>query len=74
MPSKRAASIIQDLSIRYPSEIYVRDIAMFLGALVRERELQGCEARLVRKGDIGIISVTVLFLKKAGKDSQLPMR
>ena len=57
MPSKRAASIIHDRKIRYPSEIYVRDIAMSLGAYVRERELHGCEARLVRKGSMGIISV-----------------
>jgi Zn-dependent peptidase ImmA (M78 family) len=67
MPSKRAASIIQDLHIRYPSEIYVRDIAMSLGALVRERELQGCEARLVRKGDIGIISVNSLIPEEGRK-------
>jgi Zn-dependent peptidase ImmA (M78 family) len=57
IPSERAASIIQDLNIKYPSEIYIRDIAMSLGALVRERDLQGCEARLVRKGNMGIISV-----------------
>lgn len=57
LPSKRAESIIHERNIRYPSEICVRDIAMSLGAYVRERELQGCEARLVRKGDMGIISV-----------------
>lgn len=57
MPSERAESIINERYIRYPSEIYVRDIAMSLGAYVRERELQGCEARLVRKGSKGIISV-----------------
>lgn len=57
MPSGRAASIIHERNIRYPSEIYVRDIAMSLGVYVRERELEGCEARLVRKGDMGIITV-----------------
>lgn len=57
MPSRRAASIIHERNIRYPSEICVRDIAMSLGAYVRERELHGCEARLVRKGSMGIISV-----------------
>ena len=57
MPSERAASIIKQRNIRYPSEIYVRDIAMSIGAYVRERDLQGCEARLVRKGSLGIISV-----------------
>ncbi len=67
MPSKRAVSIIQELNIRYPSEIYVRDIAMSLGALVREREMHGCEARLVRKGDIGIISVNNLIPEEGRK-------
>jgi len=67
MPSKRASSIIHERNIRYPSEIYVRDIAMSLGALVRERELQGCEARLVRKGDIGIISVNSLIPEEGRK-------
>ena len=67
MPSKQAASIIHNLHIRYPSEIFVRDIAMSLGALVRERELQGCEARLVRKGDIGIISVNSLIPEEGRK-------
>lgn len=57
MPAKRAEAIINERNIRYPSEIYVRDIAMSLGAYARERELQGCEARLVRKGNMGIISV-----------------
>ena len=57
MPSKRAAAIIRERKIRYPSEIYVRDIAMSLGAYVRQRELHGCEARLVRKGSMGIITV-----------------
>ena len=57
MPAKRAESIIRERNIRYPSEIYVRDISMSLGAYVRERTLKGCEARLVRKGKKGIISV-----------------
>jgi len=67
MPSRKAALIIQDLNIRYPSEIYVRDIAMSLGALVRERELEGCEARLVRKGSMGIISVNGLIPEEGRK-------
>jgi Zn-dependent peptidase ImmA (M78 family) len=67
MPSKRAASIIQELNIRYPSEIYVRDIAMSLGALVREKELQGYEARLIRKGNIGIISINGLIPEEGRK-------
>ena len=61
LPSERANQIIQNLQIRNPSEIYVRDIAMYLGALVRERVLQGCEARLVRSGDMGIICVNSMI-------------
>ena len=57
MPSEMAAAIIHERKIRYPSEIYVRDIAMSLGAYVRERDLKGCEARLVRKENVGIITV-----------------
>jgi Zn-dependent peptidase ImmA (M78 family) len=67
LPSETAAAIIQNLQIRNPSEIYVRDIAMSFGALVRERALQGCEARLVRKGDIGIISVNSLIPEEGRK-------
>lgn len=67
LPSERAVAIIQNLQIRNPSEIYVRDIAMSLGALVRERVLQGCEARLVRKCDIGIISVNSLIPEEGRK-------
>lgn len=67
MPSERAASIIKQRNIRYPSEIYVRDIAMSLGAYVRERELQGCEARLVRKGSLGIISVNGMIPEEGRK-------
>lgn len=67
LPSERAVAIIQNLKIRHPSEIYVRDIAMSLGALVRERVLHGCEARLVRKGDIGIISVNSLIPEEGRK-------
>lgn len=40
---------------------------MSLGAFVRERELQGCEARLVRKGNIGIISVNGMIPEEGRK-------
>lgn len=66
-PSKKAIEIIQTLHIRNPSEIYIRDIAMFLGAFVKERNLYGCEARLVRKADIGIIRVNSLIPEEGRK-------
>lgn len=57
LPSVKAKTIIQSLQIRNPSEINVKDIAMVRGAFVRERPLEGSEARLVRKGSLGIITV-----------------
>ena len=56
-PSLKAKAIIQSLQIRDPSEINVKDIAMVRGAFVRERALEGSEARLLRKGSLGIITV-----------------
>ncbi|MDM8555830.1 ImmA/IrrE family metallo-endopeptidase [Desulfococcaceae bacterium HSG7] len=56
-PHKKAGLIIKDLTIQNPSEIIVRDIAMTRGAYVREKILEGIEARLVRKGKLGIITV-----------------
>lgn len=67
MPSKSAASLIRERNIRYPSEIFIRDIAMSLGAFVRERELHGCEARLIRKGNMGIISVNTMIQEEGRK-------
>jgi Zn-dependent peptidase ImmA (M78 family) len=57
LPSSKAEEIIKNLQIREPAEIQVRDIAMERGAFVRERLLEGSEARLVRKGSLGIITV-----------------
>lgn len=57
LASQRAEEIIKKLRIREPSEIDLEDIAMERGVLVRERLLKGSEARLVRKGRSGIITV-----------------
>ncbi len=56
-PSARAEEIIENLQIREPAEIQVMEIAMERGAFVREMHLDGSEARLIRKGGLGIISV-----------------
>jgi len=56
-PSARAEEIIRDLQIRQPAEIQVMEIAMERGAFVKERHLDGSEARLIRKGGLGIITV-----------------
>jgi Zn-dependent peptidase ImmA (M78 family) len=57
LASQRAEEIIKTLRIREPSEIELIDIAMERGVLVRERFLKGSEARLVRRGRNGIITV-----------------
>lgn len=57
LASQRAKEIIKTLRIREPSEIELEDIAMVRGVLVRERFLKGSEARLVRRGRSGIITV-----------------
>ncbi|OGP48362.1 MAG: hypothetical protein A3K30_06735, partial [Deltaproteobacteria bacterium RBG_13_51_10] len=56
-PAVAASKIIESLQIRAPSEIRIHDIAMERGAFVRERILEGSEARLIRKGNLGIITV-----------------
>jgi len=57
VPSGKAEEIIKNLQIREPTEIHIMEIAMERGAFVRERHLDGSEARLVQKGNLGIITV-----------------
>lgn len=52
-----ASALIKKFAIADPSEIVVEDIAMAQGVLVLEGKLRGCEARLVRRKDRGIIRV-----------------
>jgi Zn-dependent peptidase ImmA (M78 family) len=56
-PSLRAKDIINKLQIREPSEIQIIDIAMERGVYVRKGTLESSEARLVRCGDMAIITV-----------------
>lgn len=56
-PSTRAEEIIRILQIREPAEIHILEIAMERGAFVKERHLDGSEARLIRKGGLGIITL-----------------
>jgi Zn-dependent peptidase ImmA (M78 family) len=55
--SLKANSIIQSLRIRYPSELDIKEIAMERGAYVREKDIDGAEAWLVRKGNRAIITI-----------------
>jgi Zn-dependent peptidase ImmA (M78 family) len=67
LPSVIAEEIIKKLQIREPSEIEIMDIAMERGAFVRESILEGSEARLVRKGSVGIITVNCLIPEEGRK-------
>jgi len=53
----KAEEIIKKLQIREPSEILIRDISMERGAFVKEDILEGSEARLIRRGGKGIITI-----------------
>lgn len=54
----KASKIIQGLQIRHPSEINIKEISMECGAYVRERDIAGAEAWLVRKDNRAIITVS----------------
>lgn len=57
VPRARAREIIAQFEIRAPEEIVVEDIAMMRDALVRDGDLYGCDARLVRGPKLSIITV-----------------
>jgi Zn-dependent peptidase ImmA (M78 family) len=52
-----AEQVLADLGITDPSEIDLEAIAWTLGARVRYRPLESCEARIVGNGDRAIITV-----------------
>jgi Zn-dependent peptidase ImmA (M78 family) len=57
IPQAEARRIIRTLNIQAADEIDLELIAAHYGVLVREEEIQGAEARLVREKDAGIIAV-----------------
>jgi len=65
--SLKANTIIQNLRIRYPSEINISEIAMERGAYVRERDIDGAEAWLVRKGSRAIITINSKIYEQGRK-------
>lgn len=58
-PIARAAAsqLIKKFHIRKPSQIDIEAISFIRGALLIERPLDGAAARLVRRGETGVISV-----------------
>jgi hypothetical protein len=52
-----ADKVLQDLGVTEPKEIDLEAIAYYLGARVRYRPLDGCEARIIGKDNGAIITV-----------------
>lgn len=52
-----ASELVKRFAFTKPDEIVIEDIAMACGVLVIEGRLKGCEARLVRRNDTGVIRV-----------------
>lgn len=53
----RAEHLLQELGVTEPKEIDLEAIAFYLGARVRYRPLEGCEACIIGNADAAIISV-----------------
>ena len=52
-----AERLLQELGITEPKEIDLEAIAFHLGARVRFRRLEGCEARIIGRNDAAIITI-----------------
>jgi uncharacterized protein DUF955 len=52
-----AERLLQELGVTEPSEIDLEAIAFYLGARVRYRNLEGCEARIIGRDDAAIITI-----------------
>jgi hypothetical protein len=57
-----AERVLQELGISEPTEIDLEAIAFHLGARVRFRRLEGCEARIIGCNDTAIITIHHEFL------------
>lgn len=57
MPLTPAERLLQELGITEPNEIDLEAIAFHMGARVRYRLLEGCEARIIGNDDQAIITV-----------------
>jgi len=52
-----AERLLQELGITWPKEIDLEAIAFNLGARVRYRRLEGCEARIIGRNDTATITI-----------------
>ena len=62
-PDSCATALLHELGITQPNEISVDDIAWMRGALVRDENLKGAEARLVTFSDRAIISISTAIIE-----------
>ena len=53
----KARGVLSSLMLKHPCEMEIEDIAWSLGLIVKEVDLEGCDGRLVRNSDRGIISI-----------------
>ena len=54
---KPAERLLQEVGVTDPNEIDLEAIAFYLGARVRYRKLEGCEARIIGRNDAAIITI-----------------
>lgn len=61
-----AEKLLQELGITEPEEIDLEVIAWHVGAIIKRKKLDGCEARIVGAGDKAIITVnsTSVFVRQ----------
>lgn len=61
-----AEQLLQELGITEPEEIDLEAIAWHVGAKIKRRKLDGCEARIIGAGDVAIITVnsTSVFVRQ----------
>lgn len=53
----KARQVLSSLLLKHPCEMEIEDIACSLDVIVRETGLAGCDGRLLRQGNRGIISI-----------------
>ena len=58
VPFKAPAAVLDELGITEPSEIVIEAIAQHCGATIVYEPLDGCEARIIGRGDRAIITVS----------------
>lgn len=57
MTLSHAEQLLRSLGITSPKEIDLNAIALYCGATVKEKTLQGCEAQIIGHGDKAIINI-----------------